>query len=74
MIGKMVQFFRVITYKKTTKKRVQYYRFSIFRQTGNHFTPDNTKYDLVLLDKVSRTIKFKEREKGKWLTKFIEVG
>jgi len=54
--------------------RVKYNRVSTFQQTGNRFTADTTKYDLVLLDKVSGTIEFKEREKGKLLTKLIEEG
>ena len=54
--------------------RVKYNRVSTFQQTGNRFTADNDKYDLVLLDKVSGKVEFKEREKGKELTKLIDQG
>lgn len=39
--------------------RVKYNRISTFQQTGNRFTADNEKYDLILLDKVSGAIAFK---------------
>ena len=54
--------------------KVKYNRVSTFQQTGNRFTADNEKYDLTLLDKVSGTIEFKEREKGKQLSKLVEEG
>lgn len=54
--------------------RVKYNRVSTFQQTGNRFTADNEKYDLTLLDKVSGTIEFKKREKGKQLTKMVDEG
>jgi DNA invertase Pin-like site-specific DNA recombinase len=54
--------------------RVKYNRVSTFQQTGNRFSADNEKYDLVLLDKVSGTIEFKQREKGKQLVELIEKG
>lgn len=54
--------------------RVKYNRVSTFQQSGNRFSADNEKYDLTLLDKVSGTVEFKEREKGKQLSKLIEEG
>ncbi len=54
--------------------KVKYNRVSTIQQTGNRFTADNEKYDLVLLDKVSGKVEFKQREKGKELTKLIEDG
>lgn len=54
--------------------KVKYNRVSTFQQTGNRFTADNEKYDLTLLDKVSGTIEFKEREKGKLLAKLVDEG
>ncbi len=54
--------------------RVKYNRVSTFQQSGNRFSADNEKYDLTLLDKVSGTVEFKEREKGKQLSKLVEEG
>lgn len=54
--------------------RVKYNRVSTFQQTGNRFIADNEKYDLTLLDKISGTVEFKEREKGKELTKLVDEG
>lgn len=54
--------------------KVKYNRVSTLQQTGNRFTIDQDKYDLVLLDKVSGSIGFKERPKGKELSKLIEEG
>lgn len=54
--------------------KVKYNRVSTIQQTGNRFTADDDKYDLILLDKVSGKVEFKEREKGKELTKLIESG
>lgn len=54
--------------------RVKYNRISTLGQTGNRFTVDKDKYDLTLLDRVSGTVPFKDRPKGKELTKLIEEG
>ena len=54
--------------------KVKYNRVSTIQQSGNRFTADNEKYDLTLLDKVSGTVEFKEREKGKQLSKLVEEG
>lgn len=54
--------------------KVKYNRVSTLQQTGDRFTLDQQNYDLVLFDKVSGTIPFKEREKGKELTKLVEDG
>jgi len=54
--------------------RIKYNRVSTLQQSGNRFTVDNDKYDLVLLDKVSGTIPFKERDKAKELVKLVEQG
>ena len=45
--------------------KVKYNRVSTISQTGDRFTMDKEIYDLVLLDKVSGSIGFKERPKGK---------
>lgn len=52
--------------------KVKYNRVSTLQQTGDRFTADKGEYDLVLLDKVSGKVAFKEREKGKQLTQLIE--
>lgn len=52
--------------------RVKYNRVSTLQQSGNRFTDDKEKYDLTLLDKVSGSLPFKERPKGKELTKLVD--
>lgn len=54
--------------------RVKYNRVSTINQTGNRFSIDREHYDLVLLDKISGSVSFKERPKGSELTKLIEEG
>lgn len=51
--------------------RVKYNRVSTINQSGDRFTADNEKYDLVLMDKASGSLAFKERPKGIELTKLI---
>ena len=54
--------------------KVKYNRVSTLQQTGDRFSLDQVQYDLVLFDKVSGTVPFKEREKGKELMKLVEAG
>ena len=54
--------------------KVKYNRLSSLSQTGNRLTDDKTHYDLVLLDRVSGSVGFKDRPKGKELTKLVEEG
>lgn len=54
--------------------RVKYNRVSTLMQTGNRFEADKEKYDLVLLDKISGSISFKDRPKSKELIQLIEEG
>lgn len=54
--------------------RIKYNRVSTQIQTGNRFTADTEKYDLVLLDKISGSVAFKDRPKGMELTKLVETG
>lgn len=54
--------------------KVKYNRVSTLNQTGDRFTMDKDTYDLVLLDKVSGSISFMERPKGKELTQLIDQG
>lgn len=54
--------------------RVKYNRVSTLIQTGNRFEADTEKYDIVLLDKISGSVSFKDRPKSKELIKMIEEG
>lgn len=54
--------------------RIKYNRVSTLGQTGNRFLNDTDKYDLILLDKVSGNICFKDRPKGQELTNLIKQG
>jgi DNA invertase Pin-like site-specific DNA recombinase len=54
--------------------KVKYNRLSSLSQTGNRLSDDKTEYDLVLLDRVSGSVCFKERPKGQELTKLVEQG
>lgn len=54
--------------------KVKYNRVSTLQQTGNRFDADTDKYDLVLLDKISGTVGFKDRPKGIELTQMINDG
>src|SRR4051812_43156416 len=54
--------------------KVKYNRVSTLQQSGDRFSADKDKYDIVLLDKVSGSIGFKERPKGRELSKLVEEG
>lgn len=54
--------------------RVKYNRVSTQIQSGNRFEEDTEKYDLTLLDKISGTVKFKERPQAKILIDYIQKG
>lgn len=54
--------------------KVKYNRVSTLQQTGNRFDADTDTYDLVLLDKISGSICFKDRPKGIELTQLIIEG
>lgn len=54
--------------------KVKYNRVSTIQQTGNRFSDDKETYDLVLLDKISGSVSFKDRPKGKELIKLVEEG
>lgn len=54
--------------------KIKYNRISTQKQTGNRFRIDNDVYDLVLLDKISGSVPFKERPQGKILVKLIDEG
>jgi DNA invertase Pin-like site-specific DNA recombinase len=54
--------------------KIKYNRVSTLQQTGNRFEMDQEKYDLILLDKVSGTVPFMQREKGQEVVKLVEAG
>jgi DNA invertase Pin-like site-specific DNA recombinase len=54
--------------------KVKYNRLSSLSQTGNRLTDDKTQYGLVLLDRVSGSVSFKERPKGQEMNKLVEQG
>jgi len=54
--------------------RVKYNRVSTIQQTGDRFSIDTEIYDLVLFDKISGTVPFMERPKGKEVVKLVEDG
>jgi len=54
--------------------KIKYNRVSTLQQTGERFGLDNGNYDLTLLDKVSGSIPFKERPKGKEVVELVGDG
>lgn len=54
--------------------KIKYNRVSTLGQTGNRFQEDKEQYDLVLLDKVSGKVPFKERDGGKKIWKLVSEG
>jgi DNA invertase Pin-like site-specific DNA recombinase len=52
--------------------RVKYNRVSTLLQTGNRFEADTEKYDLTLLDRVSGSVRFRDRIEAKKLINLIE--
>ena len=54
--------------------RIKYLRVSTMQQTGFRFEVDKENYDLVLFDKISGTVPFKERPQAKKLIEIIESG
>lgn len=54
--------------------KLKYNRVSTLQQTGDRFEMDNGNYDLTLLDKVSGSVPFKERPKGKEVVRLVGEG
>lgn len=52
--------------------KVKYNRVSTFHQTGERFKVDEQDYDKVILDKVSGTIPFRDRDGGKEIVEMVE--
>jgi len=54
--------------------KIKYNRVSTLQQTGKRFELDTEKYDQIFLDKVSGSVPFKQRPKGKEVVKLVEEG
>jgi len=54
--------------------RIKYNRVSTLNQSGERFKADESKYDKVILEKVSGTIPFQERDGGIEIKKLVEQG
>lgn len=54
--------------------KIKYNRVSHVTQSGNRFSIDEDTYDLVILDKVSGSISFKDRVGGKQVVELVENG
>jgi DNA invertase Pin-like site-specific DNA recombinase len=54
--------------------KVKYNRVSHISQSGARFTIDDDNYNLTLMDKVSGSVPFKDRPKGKEVVKLVEEG
>ncbi len=54
--------------------KIKYNRVSSLGQSGDRFQVDETKYDLVLFDKISGSVPFRERPKAKELVDLVESG
>jgi DNA invertase Pin-like site-specific DNA recombinase len=54
--------------------KVKYNRLSSLSQSGNRYSDDKDHYDLVMLDRVSGSVSFKDRPKGRELVTMIEKG
>lgn len=54
--------------------RIKYNRVSTLNQSGERFKADESNYDKVILDKVSGTVPFQEREGGKEILDLVKEG
>lgn len=54
--------------------KIKYNRVSHVSQSGNRFTEDNDTYDIVIMDKVSGSVSFKDRVGGKQVVELVENG
>ncbi len=63
-----------MTTKNLQNMKIKYNRVSTIQQSGDRFSIDKDNYDLVLLDKVSGSVAFKERPKAKELVILVESG
>jgi len=54
--------------------RVKYNRVSTIGQSGDRYSLDTDTYDLTLLDKVSGSVSFRDREFGRQVIEMVERG
>ena len=54
--------------------KVKYNRVSTTGQSGERFKADEEKYDKTILDVVSGSVPFRERDGGKEIYKLVEIG
>jgi DNA invertase Pin-like site-specific DNA recombinase len=54
------------------KLKIKYNRVSTLKQSGDRFEADQERYDLILFDRISGSVPFKERPKAKELVKLVE--
>jgi len=54
--------------------RIKYNRVSTIGQSGDRYTLDTDTYDLTLLDKVSGSVSFRDREFGRQVIEMVERG
>ncbi len=54
--------------------KIKYNRVSTLNQSGERFKVDQSEYDKVILDKISGTVPFKEREGGQEVVNLVEKG
>jgi len=57
-----------------TKVKIKYNRVSTLKQSGDRFDLDQEKYDLVLFDRISGSVPFRERPKAQELVDLVESG
>ena len=54
--------------------RIKYNRVSTIGQSGDRYSLDTDTYDLTLLDKVSGSVSFRDREFGRQIIEMVERG
>jgi DNA invertase Pin-like site-specific DNA recombinase len=54
--------------------RIKYNRVSTIGQSGDRYSLDTDTYDLTLLDKVSGSVSFRDREFGRQVMEMVERG
>jgi DNA invertase Pin-like site-specific DNA recombinase len=54
--------------------RIKYNRVSTIGQSGDRYSLDTDTYDLTLLDKVSGSVSFRDREFGRQVIEMVERG
>ena len=57
-----------------SKMKIKYNRTSTLKQTGQRFEADKESYDLILFDRISGSVPFRDRPKAKELVDLVESG